>query len=501
LRFEETDAALQARKSDLYHRDLAPYADDDLLLRRTSSSPNRLLRHAPELVPQIRETFLADDDESLLQLADDLNLARQLYSPEHEKPVNTILSFMSLLENVNLMRAELNNEEHIKPRLNVLFELLHRDIAYSFPEELLDDAQLTTVFLVDRVQRLYEYASSDRALVGEEAIALGALDNLRLRLGGLFEAIKGRNISYKYVGGMPDSLGEAISHKEAEADSRYISELFAAIRANQSYGVKMGYISEDKLGGALIFSPPLSAADFSDTEELQSAYHPLLDKTEAVAQILHTQRKHHRRVKAQKSEAEGYSYVTLGELGPAAVLSLGPDGELYTRLDCKVSLRDIALQKGKYKAYRELQATVLAHYFDLTYPLEDVARTNKALRENPPQTNPETPQGLESIERLVVPRIKRHHEEAMLDPAILHQEADEGGDQPARSVRRHGVVWHRRKLPEGWNPSPAALELAEKLGVTLGKNETIVKGHQRGKLALGQIIAYLFVSRPEPGVE
>lgn len=434
-------------------------------------------------MPQIQGALLADDDDSLVQLVHDLDVARQLYSPQYEKPVNTILSFLNLLESINSIRTNLTAEEHVKPRLNALFELAYQNIAYTFPEELLDDALLTTDYLLFRIQNLYDKVSGQTPAQHKETARLAAIDNQRIRLGGLYESIKICHDSQKYTDGMPSDVGETVSQQEADKDSQYIAELFNTIRASQRYGIKMGYTSENQLGGALLFSPPLSAKEFSDTEALQSAYHPLLDKTDTIAQIVHTQKKHHRRIKATLLETQGHSAVSFSGLGPGFLLNLGPDGELYTWRDCRVSLRDIALQKGKYEAYRTLQANVLAHYFDLTHSLEEVVRITKTLREQPPQVSHGTRPALESIERLVVPRIKRYAESTATD-------------QAAYSVRRHNVVWHIRKLPEGWNPSPAAFELAKKLGVTLEKNETIVKEHKRGTRVLGQITAHRFASRP-----
>jgi hypothetical protein len=287
-----------------------------------------------------------------------------------------------------------------------------------------------------------------------------------------------------------------VSNQEVEEQSRYVAELFTAIRANQRYGVKMGYVSDDRLGGALLFGPIMQAGMFSSPEEISSTYHPLLDQTDATATVVHTQRKHHQRIKVERYDAYGHTTAGFSGLGPSAVLFLGGEGELYTWRDCKVSLRDIAVQKGKYKAYRDLQASVIAHYFDLTHRLEDVARINRTLRERPSQVTPGTPRALESIARLVVPRVKWYDEKVIPDAADSPMETAE--EESVRSVRRHNVTWHIRQLPEGWRPSPAALELAEKMGVTLGQNETIVKEHKRGVLELGQITSHQFIRRPDP---
>lgn len=489
------DAEIGQLKQDMIQGDLAPYTDNDDFLMRRMVGPNRLLRHAPELESQIREAFLASDDESLLELASDLSLARQLYSPEHEKPVGTILSLLNLLEKMNNIRAELDNEDHVIPRINVTFELLYRETANSFAATQLDNAQLAADYISHRAQMWYEEASERNHHQREESIAMKALNNLRIRIGGIYEAIRARNDSYKYVDALPDDIGETVSQQEAEADSRYITDTFRAVRAGQEYGVKMGYIGEEDLGGALLFSPSLAAENFLDNEILQTTYHPLLDKTDAIAQIIHTERKHHRRVKATRTETHGYSTVGFDDLGLAATLTLGPDGELYTWRDCKVSFRDIALQKGKYQAYRKLQATIFAHYFDLTHSLDTVARVTKMLREAPPQPQPDPRSTRAFFERLVVPRVRYSKEP--VGPSDDHSSEGSETDQPGRTLRLHGVTWHTRKLPEGWSPSPAALELAEKMGIKLEPGKTFVKEHKRGSAALGEVTIHKLVKRPD----
>jgi hypothetical protein len=144
------------------------------------------LRRAPELRPQIQETFIANDDDSIIQLVDDLDLAHQTYSRENEKPINTILSFMTVLEDINIIRGELDAENHTQPRISAIFDLLYRKIAYTFSEEQLDDAQLSAQFLWGRVQNLYEKLFTQvtgRVYQEEEPVPqrLGGLNNTRIR--------------------------------------------------------------------------------------------------------------------------------------------------------------------------------------------------------------------------------------------------------------------------------------------------------------------------------
>lgn len=95
---------------------------------------------------------------------------------------------------------------------------------------------------------------------------------------------------------------------------------------------------------------------------------------------------------------------------------------------------------------------------------------------------------MESIKRLVIPRVRAHHEGQNVESTQT--------DHLERTVRQHNVTWHIRELPNGWRASPAALELAQKLGITLKENETIVREHKRGSRLLGEVAAHHLITRP-----
>ncbi len=81
---------------------------------------------------------------------------------------------------------------------------------------------------------------------------------------------------------------------------------------------------------------------------------------------------------------------------------------------------------------------------------------------------------MDAFSRLVIPRIR-----LLCDDAERVRRRSED-NQPSKSIRYQGVVWHRRRLPEGWWASPAAREMAETIGITLKDNETFVRDHHRG---------------------
>lgn len=180
--------------------------------------------------------------------------------------------------------------------------------------------------------------------------------------------------------------------------------------------------------------------------------------------------------------------MTYGTIGTVAIFYLDNNGELYVNRFLHHSVRDIFVSQQKYTAYRALQADVIASYFDLTQPAKVI---NRMKHETPSAATVPTPNesSSEIIRRLLLPRLQ-----AVTEPAGLEQNSE--ADNHARSLRYHGVTWHRRTLPEGWSPSPRALELAEKAGVSLDPGETFVKAHHRGSKHIGEVVAHQVISQP-----
>ncbi len=72
--------------------------------------------------------------------------------------------------------------------------------------------------------------------------------------------------------------------------------------------------------------------------------------------------------------------------------------------------------------------------------------------------------------------------QAMLMPRLqLSGSVYTRGEGFSGTFRRHGVVWHIRRLPKGYRPSLQARELAKEFGITLGAHETFVRAHERGE--------------------
>ncbi|HSX06999.1 MAG TPA: hypothetical protein VLG92_04730 [Candidatus Saccharimonadia bacterium] len=454
------------------------YAENDPLLYRLQS-PSRLLRKTPRLASEIDSVLTSDGDLSLIMLAGIIDTAQQSHAPANEKPFNKLLTYATLCLSVDARQPEDNNESM---RTDALMWLLSKKVADSFEPEQLIEATMSAAYLRKRVRELYE-AEVD----GKKQRDLWGLCQ---RVDALYSDIGIRKEAYAYIGRLTQEDDIPVDAEQLRLESEHSRLLFEKILSTRRYGMKPGYIAYEG-GGTLIFNP---AMDFNDVPEVRQM-HPIMATGASVAFIIHSRKQRHTTLKLETTRdiSEALS-LDMGPLDPIIRLELGPDGELYTDRDCRTSFLAIAVECGKYAAYRTLQAEVVADYFDLTHPAADVARIKQAAQSVPVDSQRNRDQSpRDTIERLVVPR------------AYFYSQSEAGGVRPStdeeepaiRTVRRHDVTWHIRVLPEGWHASPEAHETAASLGVKLKAGETIVRAHSRGAAEIGQVVAHFFVSRDE----
>lgn len=464
----ETEEDERARVRQLFDSDLHPYESNGLLVRRFTAK-NRWLKNAPELTAQIQSALEADNDESIIDLVGDFNIARELYSPENERPINTVFSYLTLIQAIRDQAGTLDVDYG---RVNALGALISKMVADSFSESALPNATDTMKYILERSEDLYEKTKNQ--LFSSVFSVVSTLAGHTYR----------RRHAYEYLAIFPDDSTE-YSREQVERDTQDISDLFKDMRVTQRYGVKMGYVADPR-GGTFIFAPPINQdevfANFTSP-------HPLMVQDNSVTQVSHSRKTKHTRLKVKSTQLfEGYSTFGLSDdVDLVIALSIGKDGELYTDRDCRTRLVDIAHGKGKYKAYRDFQAMLLAHYFDITHPLEDVRRAQRAIANTPLSSSPDSP--MDSIGRLVIPRVRINETQPEPSTNEVHE------DRPTRSVREHGVVWHVRELPDGWQASPDALARAKELGITLKPGETVVREHRRGSRLVGEVTAHHLIER------
>lgn len=464
--------------TDTYNRDLFPYDNNNFLIKRLNED-NRALRRTPALKEEIDVALIADDDEALLEAAEDISKD----GLQSKKPIGAFLSYLTLVQGINDRKVTVANRETPADRANALMILVARNLANSISDDQVTDAHYSARYLQARMDALYAKTHDEHYPFYRE------------KLRHLILELHKRDMANQYIDALPGNDEGTVSEETLKRDSERVKQLFAEVQSTQRYGVKMGY-TPDKRGGSLIFSPPYDGRDYLDAPNL-NAHHLTLD-TPALAEIIHSRAKHPKRLKLESANntyknAHGQEELTISlsaeALDPLTNIVLGPDGELYVDRQCTVSYAEIARSKGKYQAYRDLQATILANYFDLTHTAIAPAALEKETNNlTIPSASEES--SLKSIERLVIPRLRALSAKA-------EQQAIDTEEEKGRSVRWHGVVWHIRTLPSGWFASPAAQERAEKLGVTLAPGETIVKAHNRGSKALGEVVGHQLVTLPQ----
>jgi hypothetical protein len=467
---------------DTYSRDLFPYSRDDLLELRLNQG-NRILRRAPNLKEEIETALMTENDETILGAVNNIAAAYQQFSPKDEKPINTILSFLTLVRSIKDYKIALLGQDAPLMRARALMILCAQELAKSIPENLLTDGSNSTVFIEDRMDSLYKKTGDSNYSIYKTQLVV------------LAREIHVRDMATRYIEALPGDDQKPVTREELEHDSRQIHNLFSGMQSTRQFGVKMGYIPDER-GGSLVFSPPHDPYNYLDDTADLAQVHPLTYQTRAEADIVHSRLKHPKKLQPkittqtyveETGRSSSVNVIGAEPLEPLSFICLGPDGELYVDRQCTVSYADMARTKGKYHAYRELQATVLAHYFDLTHAI-----TKSPTAEQDSATSTLTASDtnrLEAIERLLIPRISANQ------PHGNTQQPAPEPDQPKRSVRYHGVTWFRRPLPAGWHASPDAHKLAEKVGVTLEPGETFVKAHHRGSKALGEVAGHQLITR------
>lgn len=473
-------------EADEEAQDFARPYEDLSFLRTRLYSKSRLFRRAPHILEEATTAFNSDADEDILRVLDSLSAARREFMPKGN-PVNTILSVITTGRELQRIRDGIFSQPDEARRrafmtYNVLSTLDMRNTAVEIPgEELLLTHQVGN-FLIHLTSELGRRTNDP-----EVKLDTGVLEYFS-------RIVMNRLVSREYISRLPGNDIETPSTEQVEQDSRGIEALFQEILQTRRFGMKMGYI-HDSRGGSLVFGniDNLSFAPGLDTHRLiQEMYHV----SEAI--VVHSEKRNFKNIRIKtkdlgSNDSVRTSTIDLSDLNAINDLHLGSDGNLYNDATCRDSLLPTAIELGKYTAYRDLQATILSHYFDLTHPFEDVASIKKAEKSNVSSTTRTSSEPTELIAKLVIPRVKYRAEEESQDED--NESDSEETEQTRRTVRHHGVTWHIRKLPEGWNPSPAALQLAKDINVTLLPGETIVREHTRGSRLLGEVVGHKLINR------
>jgi hypothetical protein len=466
---------LTERTDELWEGDFLPFRDDQFFHQRLTS-PSRLFRREPEFKQQILADLSAEcTNEQLVEITDYIDVARQMVAPSNEKPLNTFFSLVTII-------TDLNNStpggylDPMSSRVNVVGSLLAEKIANGFEPEQLLEAQAYSINMARRLEEMY-------ALTRKRYY-----ETFHDKIDAIARRLVIRRHALNYVESLPADGVDIVSTAEAKDHSAFIRELFEEIRATQKYGVKMGYVPDDEFG-SFIFHPSVDFAPMLSTNTAPGHIDAssLVAGTNAVAEVIHSKSDNPRKVRPNiVLNQEGNDlYWDVTALEPWGIMYIGKDGEIYSDRLCQDPIVNMAIAAGKYTAYRNQQAKILAHYYDATHAIEpndnNPAATSVPIIHSAVQTADRTP--LDSINRLIIPRLRNQSEQS------------DKGDMPIHTVRRHDVTWHVRKLPKGWKASQAGIDLAKQLGVRIEEGETIVKDHKRGSELLGEVVGYRLIKR------
>lgn len=236
----------------------------------------------------------------------------------------------------------------------------------------------------------------------------------------------------------------------------------------RNYGLKPAY-TRASIGGSWIFY------DGAEHERMLSEHSLNHRQKKYAAIIFHSPKDHFGDLEAGAEHIMNSGTAMISSLS-GAIKHAEPDLALYITHDGVISYDEEGMTplsnvlQDHPHALAAIEAEISANFFDLSMPIYRQGRGKL-----PPNFNTlsEKRTSFDPILDLVVPRIKYLKD--------LDQQSIPVEEEPVRTIREHGVVWHIRILPEGWSASPQALANAERNGVHLAENETFVRSHKRGR--------------------
>lgn len=464
-------------RAAFYLNTLKPFTDPDLL-KRFLTMPNRILYKNPELRQHIAAAFASDDDQSLTDSVELLDLMRESEVAAKQTPIMAILAHLNLTQELNDIKIEAVGFDSPTLRINAVALLTARLLAGRIPSEQLEQYQLSVGFLSMSLAQQPDLTANQKQFYLAKLASIGEAIDTRINIEG-------------YLDDLPEKDIQPVSKEMVAADDAQIASLFTEARAAQRYGVKVGYKPMEYHPGSLVYNDIQGIIDF--TEKVKDKMHPLVTPNihNYLALVTDTPKtSFDKRIKLDAFKSRYYygDTSTSGATGlgfsfeSRTAMAISHTGQLFN-LMLSQPIAETAAERGVYSAYRKIQAEILAGYIDLTTPLEIIHKVKKQPLTPPSPSSTES--GTDIVGRLLIPRIK----------VVQENEGPVTIDTPQREVRLHGVVWHIRQLPPGFHASPEATELARQAHITLRDGETFVRPHVRGNKKLGEVVTHNLVER------
>lgn len=268
---------------------------------------------------------------------------------------------------------------------------------------------------------------------------------------------------------------ETMDHDEATAD-----ELFGALLKRRKYGVKNSY-TDASVGGSWVYTDGHAMVEkFKGDRGLNKNAHRLMVGGRSLLMLITHSTKDELESLDYERDDENVGFTQQAylaapkEFAADLGLFLHTDGELYLDAAGQIPIKQEFMAVGAYPTYRALLAEQMANFFDLSMPAQLVDEMTQA---NPSLVAAGAKDRDDPIKELLLPRLR-------------YAKGDYPEEPNPQEVSLHGVVWHRRKLPNGWKASPEARGLAEEYGIVLEENETFVRPHLRGNESNGRVTGH-----------
>jgi len=453
--------------TSFYEKVLSPFEDSDLFKRQLFAE-SAYLRKNPGLRKDIGELILTENDQSLVDMIELLDLSRQLDAPVKQTPFRALMAQLTLSREIDDIKVGVVGEDSSATYSNALMNLAGRKLVDSIPNDEIYKYAMTADFIGAQVE-----ARTDLPLLAKRWF--------KVKCGNVATLIEQKSYLIEYFEDMPKKDSETFSAEQIALDSEEIALLFKKAAENQRYGVKIGYKSQDYRPGSLVFSP---MPDLNSELHEANRAHPLMiskGRRYPVALVADSTKSTFKKKIAYVNTDMGPGRVrgSLNVEGTREMFSLLDNGELTT-FHTDLDMAQIAASNGAYSAYRHIQAEIMAGYIDLTCDLS-VGQISHTIRvPKASEVDYREQSGIDIVKKLLIPRAK---------PVTPESETE---SLNVREVRLHGVVWHIRRLPEGWHASPEALQLASEAHISLADGETFVRSHSRGSKALGEVVLHNF---------
>lgn len=296
-----------------------------------------------------------------------------------------------------------------------------------------------------------------------------------------------RGIRFRGPAWLLEMMEEKISNAvgNLQETSRYMISELARLRR---YGVKTSFFQDG------ILHPPRHAWFFMDYLEVTQLFYAFRGLAKPLAIISLAERSSITGAKPRIVK-ERFGYAAIDKLdfgfGNCFVWVIDAEGELHSFPSYGIlPIRGVFAEEGRECLYEVIRAAQILRLYDLVVPIE-VVRTmpplprpklgilqRSAMRVLRGRPLPFTPD-------LVLPRVRALENPQLLVEGLereVEQADEETLRRSNRTLRRHEVVAHIRRLPEGHHPSARAKQTArEELGIELTENETYVRKHERGE--------------------